>query len=121
MATALTVDDTEIMLLKLENILEGEGHEVVGTAQNGEEAIEQYKLLDPDFVTMDITMPEMDGIEAVKKIRELDDSATIIMVSAMGKKDKVLKAVKAGAEDFIVKPFDEDKVIESINEVLGKT
>lgn len=118
MAEILTVDDTEIMILKLQNILEDEGHDIVGKAQNGVQAVEKYQELDPDLVTMDITMPEMDGIEAVKKITDIDASATIIMVSAMGKKQKVLDAVKAGAEDFIVKPFEEEKVISSINDAL---
>src|SRR6056297_1290728 len=102
------------MRINLKNILEKAGYEVVGQAENGKEAIKKYKDLEPDLVTMDITMPEMDGIEAVKKIREINSEANIIMCSAMGQQSMVVEAIEAGAKDFIVKPFDDDRVIEAV-------
>ena len=102
----------------MKNILEKAGYEVVGEAENGSEAVQKYKDLDPDLVTMDITMPEMDGIEAVKKIREIDSDANIIMCSAMGQQSMVVEAIEAGAKDFIVKPFDDDRVIEAVEKAM---
>ena len=113
----LIVDDAIFMRMKLKDILEKNGFEVVAEAQNGMEAIEKYKSERPDLVTMDITMPEMDGIEALKKIREIDNSAKVIMCSAMGQQGMVMDAIKAGAIDFIVKPFDTTRVIESLGKV----
>jgi len=95
------------------------GYEVVGEAENGERAVARYQELSPDIVTMDITMPEMDGITAVKEIKKLDAKAKIIVCSAMGQQPMILEAVKAGAVDFIVKPFQEDRVIASIERVAG--
>ncbi len=117
MAKILVVDDADIMRLKLSKVLEENGHEIVGEAKNGDEAVEKYKDYDPDLVTLDITMPEVDGLEALDGIIAHDPDAKVIMVSAMGKKKKVLKAVKSGAKNFIVKPFDADKVKEAVNEV----
>ncbi|MER2237444.1 MAG: response regulator, partial [Psychrobacillus sp.] len=95
------------------------GFEVVGEAADGVQAVEKYAELKPDLVTMDITMPEMDGIEALKKIKEKDPSATIIMCSAMGQQAMVIDAIQAGAKDFIVKPFQADRVIEAISKAIG--
>ena len=120
MAKILVVDDAAFMRMMLSNILTKMGHEVVGEADNGKTAIEEYKKLKPDIVTMDITMPHLNGIEAVKGIREIDGEARIIMVSAMGQKEMVIEAVKAGAKDFIVKPFKEDVIKDTINRTLGK-
>jgi len=114
----LLVDDAAFMRINLKNILEKAGYEVVGQAENGKEAIKKYKDLEPDLVTMDITMPEMDGIEAVKKIREINSEANIIMCSAMGQQSMVVEAIEAGAKDFIVKPFDDDRVIEAVEKAM---
>lgn len=111
----LLVDDAAFMRMILKNILTTHNISVVGEATNGKEAVEMYSALKPDMVTMDITMPEMDGIQALKKIKELDPAATIIMCSAMGQQAMVVEAIQAGAKDFIVKPFQEDRVLEAIN------
>lgn len=111
----LLVDDAVFMRMKLKDILEKNGYEVVAEAQNGLEAIEKYKSEKPDLVTMDITMPEMDGVTALRAIKALDPKAKVIMCSAMGQQSMVMDAIQAGAIDFIVKPFDNDRVIESIN------
>ncbi|GJM75567.1 chemotaxis protein CheY [Paenibacillus macerans] len=92
---------------------------MVGEAQDGAQAIEKYKELHPDLITMDITMPEMDGIAALKEIKKLDPNAKVIMCSAMGQQAMVIDAIQAGAKDFIVKPFQSDRVIEAINKTLG--
>ena len=106
----LLVDDAAFMRMKLKQVLNEQGHEVIGEASNGAEGVEQYLLLKPDAVTMDITMPVMDGVTAMKKIREIDPKAVVIMVSAMGQTSYILEAVNAGAKDFIVKPFDPARV-----------
>lgn len=111
----LIVDDAIFMRMKLKDILEKNGYEVVGEAQNGLEAIEKYKSERPDLVTMDITMPEMDGVAALKGIKAFDGSAKVVMCSAMGQQTMVMEAIQAGAIDFIVKPFDSDRVIQSLN------
>lgn len=102
------------MRMKLKDILEKNGYEVVAEAQNGADAIEKYKAEKPDIVTMDITMPEMNGIEALQKIKKIDPSAKVIMCSAMGQQAMVMEAIQSGALDFIVKPFETDRVIDSI-------
>ncbi|MFK9090545.1 response regulator [Bacillus salipaludis] len=119
MATVLIVDDAAFMRMMLKDILNKNGLEVVGEAVNGADAIEKYQELQPDIVTMDITMPEMDGITSVKQIKASHPQAKIIMCSAMGQQPMVLEAIQAGAKDFIVKPFQADRVIDSINKVLG--
>ena len=106
----LLVDDAAFMRMKLKQVLMEQGHEVIGEASNGAEGVEQYVKLRPDAVTMDITMPIMDGIAAMKQIRQIDPNAVVIMVSAMGQTSFVLEAVNAGAKDFIVKPFDPERV-----------
>lgn len=110
----MIVDDAVFMRMKLKDILEKNGYEVVAEAQNGADAVEKYKAEKPDIVTMDITMPEMDGIQALKNIKKLDPSAKVIMCSAMGQQAMVMEAIQSGALDFIVKPFETDRVIDSI-------
>lgn len=120
MATkVLVVDDAAFMRMMIKDILEKNGFEVVGEAGNGIKGIEMYKSEKPDIVTMDITMPEMDGIQALKAIKEFDPSAKVIMCSAMGQQSMVMDAIRAGAKDFIVKPFQADRVIEAIKKVVG--
>ncbi len=118
-ATILVVDDAKFMRLTLGNMLASSGHAVVGEAENGLIAVEKYRELQPDLVTMDITMPEMNGIEAVKEILEEFPQAKVIMCSAMGQQKVVVEAIEAGAKDFVVKPFDEVRVDEAIKRVLG--
>ncbi|HSH52926.1 MAG TPA: response regulator [Bacteroidales bacterium] len=115
----LVVDDAAFMRMMIKDILEKNGFEVVGEAENGAQAIEKYKELEPDLVTMDITMPEMDGITALKEIRQMDSEAKVIMCSAMGQQAMVIDAIQAGAKDFIVKPFQADRVLEAIKKTLG--
>ena len=119
MAKVLIVDDAAFMRMMIKDILEKNSFEVVGEASNGLIAVELYKKEKPDVVTMDITMPDMDGIEAVKAIKAFDPSAKIIMCSAMGQQSMVMDAIKAGARDFIVKPFQADRVLEAINKVVN--
>ncbi|WP_031518129.1 response regulator [Desulfofalx alkaliphila] len=116
----LIVDDAAFMRMMIKNIVTKAGYEVVGEAENGNVALELYKQLKPDLVTMDITMPEMDGIEAVKAIRGVDANANIIMCSAMGQQAMVMEAIQAGAKDFIVKPFQQDRIIQAIERVLNR-
>ena len=120
MARILIADDAMFMRSILKNIFTKNGHEVVGEAASGREAYELYKELKPDVMTMDITMPDVDGIEAVQKIKGEFPDANIIMCSAMGQDYLVLNALKAGARDFIVKPFKPDTVIAAIEKVVGK-
>ncbi|WP_440601625.1 response regulator [Bacillus safensis] len=120
MATkVLIVDDAAFMRMMIKDILVKNGFDVVGEAENGAQAVEKYKETSPDLVTMDITMPEMDGITALKEIKQFDASAKIIMCSAMGQQSMVIDAIQAGAKDFIVKPFQADRVLEAINKTLG--
>ncbi|MED4402612.1 response regulator [Metabacillus fastidiosus] len=120
MARILIVDDAKFMRMTLSNILNKGSYEVVGEAQNGMEAVEMYEELKPDLVTMDVTMPEKNGVEALKEIKEKFPDAKIIMCSAIGQQKMVVEAIEAGAKDFIVKPFDESRVIEAITRVLAK-
>ncbi|GAB3067279.1 response regulator [Virgibacillus ainsalahensis] len=115
----LIVDDAAFMRMMIKDILTKNGYIVAGEAQDGAEAVEKYKELTPDLVTMDITMPEVDGITALKQIRELNAEAKIIMCSAMGQQAMVIEAIQAGAKDFIVKPFQSDRVIEAIQKALS--
>jgi len=117
--TVLIVDDAAFMRMMIKDILNKNDFEVVGEAENGVQAVEQYKELQPDLVTMDITMPEMDGIAALKEIKQMNPSAIVIMCSAMGQQAMVIDAIQAGAKDFIVKPFQADRVLEAINKALG--
>ncbi|CQR47688.1 Chemotaxis protein CheY [Paraliobacillus sp. PM-2] len=115
----LIVDDAAFMRMMIKDILIKNGFEVVGEAQDGAEAVEKYKDHKPDLVTMDITMPEKDGITALKEIKQINPEAIIIMCSAMGQQAMVIDAIQAGAKDFIVKPFQADRVIEAIQKALG--
>lgn len=115
----LITDDALFMRVTLKNILTKNGYEIAGEATNGREAVQLYASTQPDLVTMDITMPEMDGISAVREIKKADPEAKIIMCTAMGQKNMVMEAVAAGARDFIVKPFQPDKVLESVQKLLG--
>ena len=119
MTRILIVDDASFMRMMIKDILQKNGFEVVGEAANGIEAVNLYKKEKPDVVTMDITMPDMDGIEAVKEIKSFDPAAKIIMCSAMGQQSMVMDAIKSGARDFIVKPFQADRVLEAIRKVVG--
>ncbi len=115
----LIVDDAAFMRMMLKDILGKNGYEVVGEAENGIQAVEKFKEVTPDLVTMDITMPEMDGIAAVKEIKSIDMAACIIMCSAMGQQAMVIDAIQAGAKDFIVKPFQPERVIEAVSKALS--
>lgn len=120
MATkVLIVDDAAFMRMMIKDILSKNGFEVVGEAENGAKAIEKYQELKPDLTTMDITMPEMDGITAVKQIKQIDPNAKVIMCSAMGQQAMVIEAIQSGARDFIVKPFQPDRVLEALRKAVG--
>ncbi|MGE5676536.1 MAG: response regulator [Pseudomonadota bacterium] len=119
MAKVLVVDDSSIMRRNLSAILENAGHTIVGEAANGETGVMEYKLRRPDLVTMDITMPLLDGINAVKQIIEFDPDAQVIMISSLDQKRMVLTALKNGARHYIIKPFTPEKVLDVITEVLN--
>jgi len=116
----LIVDDAAFMRMMIKNIVTKNGYEVIGEAENGRVAVDLYKQHKPDLVTMDITMPEMNGIEGVKAIRSIDPNANIIMCSAMGQQAMVMEAIQAGAKDFIVKPFQQDRILQAIERVLAR-
>ncbi|MEH7440945.1 response regulator [Bacillus sp. JJ1122] len=115
----LVVDDAAFMRMMIKDILTKNGFEVVAEAADGMQALEKYKELQPDLVTMDITMPEMDGITSLKEIKKVNPNAKVIMCSAMGQQAMVIDAIQAGAKDFIVKPFQADRVIEAISKALS--
>jgi len=115
----LVVDDAAFMRMMIKDILAKNDFEVIGEAADGAQAVEKFQELSPDLVTLDITMPEMDGIEALKKIREIDPNARVIMCSAMGQQAMVIDAIQAGAKDFIVKPFQADRVVEAVRKALA--
>ncbi len=119
MARILITDDAAFMRMMVRSALESKGHEIVGEAANGEDAIKAYKQFKPDVVTMDITMPDMDGVTAVRGIIEFDPKAKIIMCSAMGQTVMVMDALKAGAKDFVVKPFQPDRLQQAIDKQLS--
>ncbi len=114
----LIVDDMVFIRASLKKILESAGYEVVGEAQDGEEGVVQYKKLLPDLVTLDLTMPKKDGLQALEEIKKINPSAKVIMISAMGQQKNVLKAIQIGAKNFIVKPFKADKVLDIIAPLL---
>ncbi|HFD04520.1 MAG TPA: response regulator [Firmicutes bacterium] len=116
----LIVDDALFMRRMLRDILEKNGYIVCGEASNGREAVEKYQELNPDLVTMDIIMPDMSGIDAVKEIMSIDSNARILMVSAMGQQSLVVEAIQAGAKDYVVKPFQAARVIEAVERILRK-
>jgi two-component system chemotaxis response regulator CheY len=119
MARVLVVDDALMMRKMLCDTLAKGGHEVIGEAANGEEAVATFQALRPDVTTLDITMPEKDGISALREILALDPTARVIMCSALGQEAKVLESIKAGARDFVVKPFKADRVLEAIGKALN--
>ena len=119
MAKVLVVDDAAFMRMMVKDILTKNGYEVAGEAVNGKDALDKYREIKPDLVTMDITMPEVDGITALKNIRAEFPDARVLMCSAMGQQAMVIEAIQAGAKDFIVKPFQADRVIESVKKVIG--
>jgi two-component system, chemotaxis family, chemotaxis protein CheY len=120
MARVLIADDASFMRQMIREIIEPEGHEVVGEATNGIEAVERFKELSPDLVTMDIVMPKRSGIDAVKRILADHPTACVVMCSALGQESLVMEALQAGARDFIVKPFKPDSVIATLKKVLEK-
>jgi two-component system, chemotaxis family, chemotaxis protein CheY len=119
LATVLITDDSMIMRMQMRKIVTELGHEVIGEAENGLVAIQKYKILRPQLVTMDITMPELGGIEAVKEIMKFDPNAKVLMCSAMGQQFLILDAIQAGAKDFIVKPFDAERIKQSLFSLLN--
>ncbi len=116
----MIVDDAAFMRMMIKDILTKNGFIVSGEAGDGSAAIEKYKELKPELVIMDITMPEMDGIQAVREIKKIDSNANIIMCSAMGQQAMVIDAIQAGAKDFIVKPFQPERVIEAVKKALNQ-
>src|SRR3954468_10500269 len=120
MARVLVVDDAAFMRKMVSDALAKGGHEVVGEAGNGVEAIARYQELKPDLMTLDITMPEKDGLSALADIMGTDPSARVVMCSALGQESKVLEAIKLGAKDFVVKPFQADRVIEAVGKALAQ-
>ena len=118
MAKVLICDDAAFMRMMLKDILTKAGFEIAGEATNGKEAFEQYEALQPDLVTMDITMPEVDGVEGLRRIMSKYPHAKVVMCSAMGQQAMVVEAIQKGAKDFIVKPFQADRVIDSLNKLI---
>lgn len=119
MVKVLIVDDAAFMRMAIRKVLEKNNFEVVGEAENGEVGVEKYKQCNPDVVTMDITMPEMSGIEALKEIRKVDANAKVVMVSAMGQESLVREAILNGAKSFIVKPYKEDHIVQTLNSIAA--
>ena len=117
--TVLVCDDAIFMRTMISDILTQAGFEIVGEAESGSQAVEKYRALKPDLVTMDIVMPDMGGIEAVREICRTDPEAKILMCSAMGQQALVVEAIQAGAKDFVVKPFQPSRVLEAVQRVLG--
>ena len=118
MASVLIVDDTLFMRASIKQMLEANGHSVAGEASNGVEAIERFAAVKPDVILMDITMPDMDGLEALRRIKEIDKNAKVVMCTAMGQQAMVAKAVELGAQQFIVKPFQTDRLLAAIDSVM---
>ena len=119
MAKVLIVDDSRTSRKMLISLLEEAGYEIAGEAVNGDEGYLKYKELSPDLVTMDITMPITDGIQALQLIRHFDKEAKVVMITAAGQKEKMMQALKEGASEFITKPFDREEVINTIGRVLA--
>ncbi len=120
MKTILITDDALFMRVTLKNMLNNNGYKVIAEASNGEDAVNKYAAFHPDLVTMDITMPIMDGIQACRTIKAADPNANIIMCTAMGQKNMVIEALQAGAKDFIVKPFKPEQVLDKIKKLIGE-
>lgn len=118
MSKIMIVDDAQFMRVRLSKLLTGHGYEVV-EAENGEQAVQAYRSIQPDAVLMDVTMPEKDGLQALAEIRIYDTQAKVIMLTALGQESMVLQAVQAGAKDYVVKPFDPDRVLRALQKALG--
>lgn len=118
MAKILIVDDAEFLRVRISKMLSGDGHEIF-EADNGVNAINVYQSIKPDLVFMDITMPEMDGLTALRQIKSIDPNAKVVMLTALGQESVVLEAIKSGARDFVVKPFERERVLAAINKLLG--
>lgn len=119
MARVLIVDDAMFMRMTIKKMLEAHGHSVAGEVGNGVEAVKKYMEIKPDVVLLDITMPEMNGVEALKRIREVDAKAKVIICSAMGQQEMVAQAIQNGAKDFVVKPFEESRLVAAVNRVMA--
>lgn len=119
MARVLVVDDAAFMRKMVSDALSGGGHEIVGEAGNGDEAVQRYRELRPDVMTLDITMPEKDGISALREIIAADPGAKVVMCSALGQESKVLESIRLGAKDFVVKPFQAERVLSAIDKALA--
>lgn len=119
MPRVLITDDAAFMRMMLKDILTKGGYEIVGEAANGNEAVEKYQQFKPDLVTMDITMPLCDGISALKQIMASDPAAKVVMCSAMGQQAMVIESIQSGAKDFIVKPFQPQRVLEAVKKLIG--
>ncbi len=119
MARVLIADDAAFMRMMIKNILTQNGHEVVAEAENGQQAVDKYLEVRPDVCTMDITMPEKDGLAALKEIVAADPKAKVIMCSALGQEAKVIESIRSGARDFVVKPFQQDRVLAALSKALG--
>ncbi|MCR5607761.1 MAG: response regulator [Lachnospiraceae bacterium] len=115
----LICDDAAFMRMMIKDILSKNGYTIAGEAENGAKAVEKFNEVKPDLVMMDITMPEMDGIQALKKIKSVDADANVIMCSAMGQQAMVIESIQSGAKDFIVKPFQADRVLEAVKKAIG--
>ncbi len=120
MARVLVVDDAAFMRMTIKKMLEAHGHSVIAEAENGLEAVKKYIEAKPDVVLLDITMPEMNGVEALKRIKELEPGARVIICSAMGQQAMVAQAIQYGAKDFIVKPFEEDRLIAAVDKIMSR-
>lgn len=118
MARILIIDDSKMSRRMLRTVLEGIGHEIAGEAANGEEGLALYRELKPDAVTMDITMPQMDGINCLKEIMAFDQNARVVMVTAAGQSSKLMEALKSGAKEFICKPYEPEQIINAFKEIL---
>lgn len=117
MAKILIVDDSRTSRKMLRNILESNGHEIIDEAVNGQEGVQKFQALKPDVVTLDITMPVVDGVEALKMIKALDPASKVVMVTAAGQKNKMIECIKAGANEFLTKPFEQQEIVDVINKM----
>jgi two-component system chemotaxis response regulator CheY len=118
MAKILIVDDSRTSRKMLRNILESNGHEIVDEAVNGQDGVQKFQALKPDVITLDITMPIVDGVEALKMIKALDSNSKVIMVTAAGQKNKMIDCIKAGANEFLTKPFDQQEILDVIAKMV---
>ena len=117
MAKILIVDDSRTSRKMLRNILESNGHEIIDEAVNGQEGVQKFQALKPDVVTLDITMPVVDGVEALKMIKALDPESKVVMVTAAGQQNKMIECIKAGANEFLTKPFEQQEIVDVINKM----